>query len=623
MIPLAAVIPALVIAAQALLPPPDMTVTEWAETYRVLSREDSAAPGRFSCDERPYQRGIMDACSTPRIQYVTVVGSSQWGKTQVLNNIVGTRIHLNPGPIMVVCPTERAAEKWSKTRFAPMVRDCPELAARVGDGRSSSNTILEKQFPGGLLVGVGANAPAGLASQPIRDLLMDETDRIPEGASAGEEGDFEELAEARTADFEGRRLIYRCSTPTIKGHSRIEKSWGESDQRRWHITCPHCGHRQTLDFHNVVFQDRIEPVYGCAGGGCEITEPELRRAVLAGEWVATRPEITDHAGFHVHGLMVRPMSTLVKKFLKAKRKGRMALQVFVNTQLGEWWNLRDGDEIQVEGLLARARSESYAMGQIPAGVGVLVASLDVQSSPQRLEWMLYGVGSGHESWVIQHEIIPGNLLQAEAWDRVQALLLKAWPREDGAELHIRAQTGDIGGHFTKQMYAFARRPALRGLVHPVKGATRPQARLALRGKKARLWTIDTVTAKDWVFASLEMAKPGPGYLHLPNDIDQMLVEQILSEHMVRKENRRAYEVNEKGVRNEALDLLVYALAAVEIFAPRDLDALVAKAHVEPVTTPSPEDPPAPEPPSEPTIRRIRPPLRRGGGGGLTGFGGAF
>ena len=105
MIYLASVIPALVIAAQALLPPPDMTVTEWAETYRVLSREDSAAPGRFSCDERPYQRGIMDACSTPRIQYVTVVGSSQWGKTQVLNNIVGARIHLNPGPIMVVCPT--------------------------------------------------------------------------------------------------------------------------------------------------------------------------------------------------------------------------------------------------------------------------------------------------------------------------------------------------------------------------------------------------------------------------------------------------------------------------------------------------------------------------------------
>jgi len=234
-----------------------------------------------------------------------------------------------------------------------------------------------------------------------------------------------------------------------------------------------------------------------------------------------------------------------------------------------------------------------------------VASLDVQTSPQRLEWLLYGVGSGHEAWVLQHEVIPGNLLQVEAWDRVQALLLKTWTREDGAELRIRAQTGDIGGHFTKQVYAFAKRPKLRGLVHPVKGATRPQAKMALRGKKARLWTIDTVTAKDQVFASLAIPKPGPGYLHLPNDIDQTLVEQILSEHVTARSGRRAYDPNEEGIRNEGLDLLVYALAAVEIFAPRDLDALVAAAKK---PEPEPSEPEDEEQPPPRVIRRRPPPF---------------
>lgn len=602
MITLASVPAAIAEAAQSLLPPQDMGVTEWAETYRVLSSEDSAAPGKFRTDARPYQRGIMDACSTPRVRYVTVAGASQWGKTQILNNIIGHRIHLNPGPLMVVQPTIQAAEKWSKTRFSPMVRDCPELAARVGDGRSSSNTILEKQFPGGLLVAVGANAPAGLASQPIRDLLMDEIDRIGEAESAGQEGDFEELAEARTADFRGRELIFKCSTGTIEGRSRIQKSLKESDYRRWQFECPHCGHLQFCDFHQVEFKDRPGPVYGCAGGGCEITEQELRRAILAGQWVATRPHITHHAGFHVHGLMVRPMAVLAEKFLKAKRKGPTALQVWVNTQLGEWWNTRQGEQVQVEGLMRRARDAAYISGQVPDGVGLLVAAVDVQTSPQRLELLIVGFGSGMEAWVVRHVIIPGNLAQAEPWERLEGYLLQGYQDQ-----RIRAVAVDIGGHFTRQVYAFAKRPKLKGLVHPVKGGTKPQQKLVHRSSgKARLWLMDTVAAKDQILSSMTIEKPGPGFIHLPQDADQAFVEQILSERPVTKSGRRAYEKHEADTRNEGLDLLVYCFCALEIYAPRDLDALVEARKPAPV--------PAPEP--KPEAPPVRPPrIPRGGGFG--------
>ena len=565
MIMLALALPALVEAAQVLLPPPDLSVSQWAATFRVLSREDSAEPGLWTTADRPYQTEIMDACSTPRIQFVSVVGCSQWGKTQIMNNVIGHRIHVNPGPIMAVAPTIQAAEKWSKTRFMPMVRDCPELAARVGDGRSSSNTILEKTFPGGLLVAVGANAPAGLASQPIRDLLMDETDRIPEDVSAGEEGDFEELAEARTANYEGRRLIYRCSTPTIRGHSRIEKSWNESDRRVWHFTCPHCGHVQTLSFQSVDFKDRVEPVYACAGGGCEISELQLRRAVLAGRWVVTRPSVQNHAGFHVHGLMVRPMATLVDRFLRAKRRGPMALQVFINTQLGEWWDPREGETVQAQGLAARR--EDYT--QIPRAVGLLVAAVDVQDD--RLELQILGAGEGEELWVIAREVIPGNLALAEPWDRLEAILLASYPREDGGAMRIKAAACDIGGHFTKQVYAFSRRPKLRGFLYPVKGASRPQQKLAVRSnRRGRLWTIDTVAAKDSIYSRLKIEQPGPGYIHFPQEVGQDYFEQLLAERPVRREGHRAYEKITMDARNEALDLMVYGLVAIEIYSPKNL-----------------------------------------------------
>ena len=592
--------------APVLLPPPDMTVSQCAEKYRVLSREDSAAPGRWSTEDRPYQVEIMDAASNPRIQYVTVAGGSQWGKTQILNNIILYVIIANPGPIMVVCPIEKAAEKWSKTRFMPMVRDCPELAILIGDKtRDSSNTILEKQFPGGLLVGVGANAPSGLASQPIKILLMDEVDRIEASVMVGNEGDFEDLAEARTADFRGRRLIYKCSTPTILGRSRIEKSWKQSDQRRWFITCPHCGHQQLTDFHQVTYKDLPSPIYACKGGGCVIEEAEFRRAVLAGGWVATRPHITDHAGFWVQGLMVRPMHVLVEGFLAAKAKGPGSLQVWVNTQLGEWWDPRDGDALQVEGLMARR--EAYPMGTVPAGPVLLVGSVDVQDD--RLELQILGVGPGEETWLIDYRQIPGNLATRDPWDRLEEQL-----RTELGGLRIRAVALDIGGHFTRQCYQFAKRPALKGIVFPIKGATKPQQKLTRRSSaKARLWLIDTVAAKDQIFGRLKIEQPGPGHMHFPQDLDGNYFEMLLAERPVRKAGRRAYEKVTADARNEALDLMVYALAALEIYGPRDLEALAAKRNPAPV--PVEGQPIAEEPTPEPRQRTSR----RSKTGSLTGW----
>jgi len=590
----------LAVTAPVLLPPPDMTVSQCAEKYRVLSREDSAAPGRWSTEDRPYQVGIMDASSNPRIQYVTVVGGAQWGKTQILNNIIMYVIIANPGPIMVVCPTERAAEKWSKTRFMPMVRDCPELAALIGEKtRDSSNTILEKQFPGGLLVGVGANAPAGLASQPIKVLLEDEIDRIEASVTVGNEGDFEDLAEARTSDFRGRRLIYKCSTPTILGRSRIENSWKESDQRRWWITCPHCGHRQLPDFRQVVWAEKPEPVYACNGGGCEIIEADFRRAILAGEWIASRPHVTDHAGFWVHGLMVRPMHVLVSGFKKAKAKGPGALQVFINTQLGEWWDPRDGDALQVEGLMARR--EAYPMGTMPEGPVLLVAAVDIQDD--RLELQVLGIGPGEETWVIDYVQLHGNLATRDPWDRLEEQL-----RIERGGLRIRAAALDIGGHFTRQAYQFAKRPAMKGIVFPIKGATKPQQKLTRRSSaKARLWLIDTVAAKDQIYGRLKIETPGPGFMHFPQDLDGNYFEMLLAERPVRRAGRRAYEKVTADARNEALDLMVYSLAALEIYGPKDLEALATKRKPTQVAVVPKEAEPAPA--VEPAPRR-RPPRTR-------------
>jgi hypothetical protein len=52
--------------ASLVRPPPDLTVSQWADEKRRLSSESSAEPGIWRTDRAPYQRGIMDAITDPR-----------------------------------------------------------------------------------------------------------------------------------------------------------------------------------------------------------------------------------------------------------------------------------------------------------------------------------------------------------------------------------------------------------------------------------------------------------------------------------------------------------------------------------------------------------------------------
>ena len=536
----------------------------------------------------------MDAISDSQTETVVMMTSSQIGKTEILNNTLGYYIHQDPSPIMVVQPTIQDAESWSKTRLAPMIRDTPELRARVADVRSrdSGNTILDKIFPGGILRIRGANAPGGLARQPIRVVLCDEVDRWED--SAGTEGDPVDLALKRTTTFRGRRKHVLISTPGIQGVSRIEKAWNQSDQRHYYVPCPHCGEMAPMVWAQVSWSEGCPEgaCYACKACGGQITDAQKQGMLLKGEWRPSRP-FAGTAGFAINELYSpwRGFGEIAVAFLRAKHNGVQALKVWINTTLGEAWDPRDGEAVKVDGLLGRR--EVYA-AEVPAGVGLLVAGCDVQDD--RLEVLVYGVGAGEESWVIEHRVIPGNLVQPEAWNELQELVLRSWKHESGASLRIRVLGIDVGGHFGKQVYQFTHRPQVRGIVRPVKGNSRPLPRMVQRsGKKHALYLIDTSTAKDTIYSMLRIDHPGPGYLHFPQSLGPDYFEQLLSEHVVRKAGARVWEKVVAGSRNEALDLHVYALAALAIYAPRNLATMVQKAQQ--LAAPTLE--PAPEPVAEP------------------------
>jgi phage terminase large subunit GpA-like protein len=287
-----------------LKPDPLLTVSAWADQYRILSQRASSEPGRWRTARTPYLKEIMD-CLSPAspVQRVVLMKGAQIGGTEAGNCWIGYVVHQAPGPMLAVSPTVELAKRNSKQRIDPLIEESEVLRARVKERRSrdSGNTVLSKEFQGGVLILTGANSAVGLRSMPARYLFLDEVDGYP-GDVEGE-GDPILLAERRSATFQ-RRKIHLVSTPKSKSLSRIEREFEASDQRYFFVPCPHCRQYQTLEFSNLHWPEGKpeEAAYACAHCGSLIGERHKTWMLEQGAWRATSEGDGKTAGFHLSSL---------------------------------------------------------------------------------------------------------------------------------------------------------------------------------------------------------------------------------------------------------------------------------------------------------------------------------
>ncbi len=548
-----------------LKPPPKLTVSQWADEYRKLSPESSAEPGSWNTARAEYQRGIMDAISDPSIETVVLMMGAQMGKSECLNNVVGYHIAQDPSPILVVQPTLDMAQTWSKDRLAPMLRDTPALQGLVKDPRSrdSGNTTLHKSFPGGHVTGCGANSPASLASRPIRIVLCDEVDRFP--VSAGTEGDPVTLARKRSATFWNRKIIL-VSTPTNKGASRIEQAYEESDKRLYYVPCHDCGHEQTLKWSQVKFDaDRPETAgYACESCGSIWDDATRARAVRRGEWRSTE-KFAKTAGFCVSGLYSPwiPLEDAVRDFLAA-RKQPSTLRVWVNTYLAETWE-EDGEGVDDYSLSERAEDWGDI---VPADGLILTAGVDVQDD--RLEAEIVAWGKEEESWSIAYKTIHGDPSGPIVWRELDEFLYGVYEHEFGEEMVVRATCIDSGGHHTQAVYKYvSTREAKRVFaIKGVGGEGRPMVGKPSKNNigKIKLFPVGVDTVKAELFSRFKITEPGPGYCHFPEGRDAEYYKQLTAEKIKIKYHKgfARREFVKIRTRNEALDVRVYAKAALAL-----------------------------------------------------------
>lgn len=562
-------------ALQLLNPPEQLTVSEWAEQYRMLDSKTSAMPGPWSNEVTPYLIGVMDEFNNYETEQIVFVKPTQVGGTEALQNMLGYIIAQDPAPTMVVYPTELLAKSVSENRIQPMIRATPELSKKYDD----NSPLLELQFDGMYLSLVGSNSPSGLASKPIRFLMMDEVDKYP-GASK-KEADPIKLAKERTKTFHNKK-IFVTSTPTLKtGH--IWKAKENADiEKHFFVPCPHCGEFIELKFANIRFPDdegmseadRAEfATYVCQECGCAITDYDKHNMLKLGEWRVVRhnTKYVRNVAFWINTLyspFVR-WSDIAKEFLMTKDDPE-EFQNFVNSWLAEPW---EDTKLKTDAELVMERKTALESFVVPSWAKMITGGVDVQENC--IYWTVRAWGDYLTSQNIAH----GQALSFEEIDRV---MNTEYLTEDGDTVVVNLCLIDSGDQ-TDMVYDFCAYHSDYAL--PVKGASHAQLshykmskinRVGSSANGMTLVLVDGDKYKDMI-ASRMKRQNGRGSWMVASDCDYEYATQVTNEHKVSiKSGGRTvlkWVPKYSHADNHYLDCEVYAMAAADIKGIRTIHLL--------------------------------------------------
>jgi phage terminase large subunit GpA-like protein len=578
---------ALLSASRALRPPLLLSVSDWAEHYRVLPPGKTSEPGRWDGDRIPYLRGVMAALDDDHpAPLVVFIKSSQVGGTMCALNWIGRTIHQAPRSMLILFPTEKDGRKWVRANLEPMLQLTPELRRIIPPGRKgdAGSTLQEKYYPGGTIYTGSAGVPSDVASISVGSVILDEVDRMPPVLEG--EGDPIELAKRRTATF-SRRKILEISTPTTETDSRIHADWLTSTQDRYFVPCPHCNTLQALSFERLIWPDGRPKlaVYQCEECENEIAERAKTAMLRAGEWRAAFPDREELVkGFHINGLYT-PIglgdSWAEHALAWDSAQGNPAkIQVFYNTRRGE---VVKDERRKVSWEALYARREPYKLRTIPPGILLLTGSADIQHD--RIEVHILGHGRDEKCAVVDHQVLEGDPTHPAVWNLLDDYCATELLNSFGVVMRISCYLID-SGYLQHYVTNFTRERRTRNIfaskgstmqdripiARPTKVDVRQSGKVIKYG--AEQYQIGASVIKQSLFARLaadEAASPADRLVRFSEDLGREYFKQLAAE--VQQPGKGWVKIYD---HNEALDLMVLGLAAayhpaVAIHRMRELD----------------------------------------------------
>lgn len=579
--------------AHAIAPRKALKVSEWADRERRLSSKGSAEAGRWRTERNPPTREPMDAMSVRHAaREVVLMWPIQFAKTEVAINVVGYTMDHAPGPLMVCLPGEVSLNKWVAQKLNPMIEETPAVQRALTStaSREAANTRTFKDFVGGQLFMEHAGTASRLKMTTVRTVIADELDEFAANLLSGD--DPVEMLNGRTSAFPSTYKRLYISSPQLRSTSRIFYLWERSDQRRYHVPCPHCGEAEPMTWgalkwetHRPIGRPRHAWLV-CSACGAEIREHHKTDMIAAGQWVPAQPH-EPRRGYHINGLYYQfglgpRWHELVEMWLEAQGDPAR-LKTFINDRLAEPWE--DKGTASVRHNIVAERAEPYALRVAPEGVIRITAGVDTQDD--RFEVHIVGWGRGLAFWVLDYVVINGDPDSDATRAALTELLNRPLVHANGATMAVEAVSIDIFGHRTEAVKHWVRQRAVRRPMASF-GAKPNTAPILSKGKLhdvnwrgvydkrgVHLYQVGTVNAKHVLYARLaadadaqarwaalaEADRPelAERQCHFSDQLGDDYFKGLISEVFNPSKNR--FEKRRGAVRNEPLDTWVHAYAA--------------------------------------------------------------
>jgi phage terminase large subunit GpA-like protein len=555
-------------------PPENLTVSQWAEKYRVLLPETSSEPGPWRNSRTPYLASIMDAFSDPYIEKIVFNKGSQLGGTEALYCMLGYAIHQDPAPALFVMPTLDLARYASRKRIQPMINASPVLRERK-PANDDDFSILEMLFPGMVLTLAGANSPASLASRPCRYVFLDEVNKFPK--FSGKEADPISLATERQKTFWNRKTVI-ISTPTIED-GQITRELSICDVvYDYHVPCPHCGKMQTLKFGQIKWpesldrQDAFYPAkvraaawYACEACGRQITDMHRPQMIGAGEWRprGNQPLSPRSVGFHLPSFYSPWLGwgDIAEVFVKSQPFGEKLMNV-VNSWFAEPWKRKTEDRKESSIL---ALKDDRPRGLVPSdGVLALTCGVDTQDNGWYYVVRAWGNASAGklESWLVREGFV-------DTEEALEQIIYGRYQDIKNQDYVIQMTLIDAMGHRTAEVYEFCRS---RIDVKPIRGEQRmalpygisiieffPNSTKPIPGG-LKLYRLNSNYYKDKLHGKLLVNPADPGAFHLHAETTEEYARHMTAEF---RNDHGLWECPQ-GRHNHYWDCEYLALAATDI-----------------------------------------------------------
>lgn len=600
---------------QLIEPAKKLSVSEWAEKYRMLSRKVSRYSGRWSNDIASFNVYIMDCLSDFETREVWDCSCAQGGKSSIAENWLGRTVDQEPGSFIVVLPDENTTKKRMRTRIRPMFAETENLRRHLFKDRISSLNIGQETELDNMFLYIGwAGSAVTMADSPVKYVSADEVAKFPTLRS--EASSIDQLRDRQTT-FTGESKFYGSSTPAIVDDI-FDTEIENSDLHEWHVKCFYCGKYHVMSNHYMhLVKDSaggdLDPKDYLKGGidtcwyfcpHCEKKYDDQARwlLVVSGVWVSREAKIDNNGrikgakffspikGFRKPAFMLYPGFMTINylaweraKAHKAMKAGNLEpLQKYINSRCAESWEIK---EKKTELDVIKIHIGDKKPELVPYGVQMLTAGIDVQIDHI---WVnLIGWGYLLEAWsIFCGRLETGDTTNLENYRIVKMFLQRLWQLEKEKEKKIQIWKSAIDCNYRpEQVINFCQECNNEGIdIIPVRGDDNVRTKLyrtiRIEGTDMYRYDLNVNALKDRFFYMLfENKVPGPGYMHLSKDTPNEYLQHFLAEEKktIRKKRRGEYEKvwwpKAEHLANHLWDAGVYGLAAAEIAGVRMLQPI--------------------------------------------------